>query len=155
MNPPKFTYVTLIHTTVEKLWTALTSPEFTSQYWFGTNIESDWKVGSAVTYRRGDEITDEGVVLACEPPRLLSYSFHHVWTEEWRHERPSRVTFTIESLNAGSKLQGNAVRLTVVHDEFDADSKVFGAISGGWPAILSNLKTLLETGKALELSKVC
>lgn len=154
MNPEnqKFVYVTLIKTTPEKLWQALTSPEFSAQYFLGTRIESDWKIGSKVEYRRGHEITDEGVVLKFEPPRLLSYTFHHVWTEEWRHEAPSRVTFEIGKLDAKLGSQGGVVKLTVTHEDFPSNSKVFPAISNGWPTILSGLKTWLETGRDLGLS---
>lgn len=150
---PKFVYVTLIATTPEKLWVALTDPQFTLQYWFETAVESDWKVGSRVVYRRKGEITDEGTVLQCDPPRVLSYTFHHLRLEEFRGEAPSRVTFEIESLGDGPGPKGEAVRLTVTHDQFAPESKLIGAISKGWPSILSGLKTLLETGKALPIWK--
>jgi len=150
---PKFVYVTLIKTTPEKLWTALTDPEFMRQYWPGVQLESDWKTGSQWKMRRPDgSITDEGTVIKSEPPRLLSYTFHHLH-EASKHEKPSRVTFEIESLGGKSDLQGPAVKLTVVHDEFAQDSTVLPKISGGWPVILSGLKTLLETGHSLELTK--
>jgi uncharacterized protein YndB with AHSA1/START domain len=151
-NPQKFVYVTIIATTPEKLWEALTNPEFTAQYFFGTRVESDWKVGSKFIFRRPNVITDEGTVLRAEPPRLLSYTFQHLWDEEMRKEAPSRVTFEIKSLEEKSgKLSGPAVRLTVTHEDFPPESKVFPAISNGWPSILSGLKTLLETGKPLPL----
>lgn len=151
-EPPKFVYVTLINTTPEKLWAALTEPEFTQQYWIGTRVESDWRVGSRMVYRRNGEVSDEGTVLISEPPRLLSYTFHHVLDEELRSEPPSRVTFEIEPL-ARKKTGpfGDAVRLTVTHEDFPPESKVLSAISGGWPVILSGLKTLLETGHALDI----
>ncbi len=155
MEKPKFVYVTYIKTTPEKLFQALTDPEFTKQYWMGTLVESDWKVGSPMRYRwKGGEISDEGVVLQCEPPRLLSYTFHHILFEELRGEKASRVTFEIEPLGGdGPGLVGDAVRLTVTHDDFDAGSKVFPKISTGWPTILSSLKSLLETGRSLGLDK--
>ena len=98
---PKFVYVTLIKTTPEKLWTALTSPEFTRQYWMGTSIESDWKVGSHMVYRRNGEANVDGTVLKSEPPHLLSYTFRHL-DEASKHEHPSRVTFEIELLPQGT-----------------------------------------------------
>ncbi|EDY16050.1 Activator of Hsp90 ATPase 1 family protein [Chthoniobacter flavus Ellin428] len=150
---PKFVYVTLIATTPEKLWKALTDADFTIQYFFGTRLESDWKVGSPFVFRCADRITDEGTILRSEPPRLLSYTFHHVVDEEMRKESPSRVTFEIESLADGSDLSGPVVRLTVTHEDFPPESKVFPAISKGWPSILSGLKTLLETGKPLDVQK--
>ncbi len=158
MNPEnqKFVYVTLIKTTPKKLWEALIKPDFSMKYFLGTRVESDWKIGSKVVYRRGDDITDEGVVLKFDPPRLLSYTFHHVWKEELRNETPSRVTFEIGKLGdePGLGLQGDAVRLTVTHEDFPSNSKVFLAISKGWPIILSGLKTLLETGRDLGIKKV-
>jgi len=150
---PKFVYVTLIATTPEKLWKALTDADFTSQYFFGTRLESDWGVGSRYVFRTPDCITNEGTILRAEPPRFLSYTFHHISDEEMRKEPPSRVTFEIESLVDGSDLSGPVVRLTVTHEDFPPESKVFPAISKGWPSILSGLKTLLETGKPLDVQK--
>ncbi len=84
---------------------------------------------------------DSGIVLACEPPHRLAYTWHPEY-ESMRHERPSRVVFEIEPLNG-------QVKLTVTHDDFDEDSKVFDSISGGWPLVLSSLKSMLETGQPL------
>jgi uncharacterized protein YndB with AHSA1/START domain len=152
MKTPQFVYVTVIGTTPEKLWAALTTPEFTNQYWFGMRLESDWQVGSSLVIRRNGEVTDEGTVLRSEPSRLLSYSFHPIKDEEVRNEPHSRVTFEIEPFGPEAGLQGDAVRLTVTHGDFPEDSKVYPRIREGWPAILSNLKTLLETGRPLELA---
>jgi uncharacterized protein YndB with AHSA1/START domain len=149
-STPKFVYVTLITTTPEKLWSALTSPEFTRQYWGGTNIESDWKVGSKVVFRWKGKIVHNDTVLKSEPPRLLSYSFHPLQFEELLSEQPSRVTFEIEEFTGKSARQGPVVKLTVTHDDFPAESKIFPMISTGWPDILSSLKTMLETGQAIE-----
>jgi uncharacterized protein YndB with AHSA1/START domain len=154
MENQKFVYVTYINTTPEKLWAALTKSEFTKKYWFGSDIESDWKIGSTVKFRRGQEITDDQILLKFEPPRLLSYTWHNVCHEEFRQEKPSRVTFEIERLGKQPGLQGSAVKLTVTHDDFAADSKVFPSISNGWPAVLSGLKSLLENGEALDMSWV-
>ncbi|WP_254509769.1 SRPBCC family protein [Anatilimnocola floriformis] len=140
MSKPKFVYVTYIATTPEKLWPALTSAEFTEKYWFGSRIQSDWKVGSPLTIFTGVAEKDwQGKVLQFDPPRVLSYDFRvaggaaHV----------SRVTFTLEP-------NGGVVKLTLVHDELDPnDEKFLSGISGGWPAVLSNLKSLLEGGSVL------
>jgi uncharacterized protein YndB with AHSA1/START domain/DNA-binding transcriptional ArsR family regulator len=164
MGSPRFVYTTYINTTPERLWQALTEPSFTRRYWGGAALESDWQVGSPVKWQNapGEEIKDLGqVVLAAEPYRRLSYSWHRFqpehaeyfgWTDEefaeLVKEKRSRVTFEIESYGA-------AVRLTVTHDDFDPDSQMYKAISGqlegsgGWPELLSNLKTLLETGETL------
>src|ERR1700709_1433677 len=124
-DQPKFVYVTLISTTPEKLWAALTDPEFTAQYWGGTHLESDWKVGSSIDFRWRGKVVHHDTILQCEPPRLLSYSFHPLHDEEMRAEAPSRVTFTIEEFTGQANQSQPLVRLTVTHDEFPPDSKVF------------------------------
>ena len=153
MDKPKFVYVTYIATTPEKLWTALTGGEFTRQYWGGRRIESDWKPGSPVKLPREDGTNDwRGEVLQADPPKLLSYTFEPLPNKnrrnlEGRHvdvppERPSRVTFEIVPIMG-------QVKLTLIHDDFEPDSKILPEISQGWPAILSSLKSLLEGDKAL------
>ena len=140
----KFVYTTYIKTTPEKLWRALTLPEFTRQYWFGIDVTSDWKVGSSMKYMKGSEAWVEGKILAANPFTFLSYTFHEVENDESSHEPPTRVTFEIES-EAGTE----TVRLIVTHTDFVENSKHFQNISGGWPAVLSGLKTFLETGETL------
>lgn len=151
-----FVYTTYIHTTPDKLWQALTDPAFTSRYW-GVSFETDWEPGSTMTWKENDQrIADAAqVVLEAEPGRRLSYTWHTP-TPEWAQaagisddvlaklhsERRSKVTFEIEPL-------GEMVKLTVVHDDFDPDSTMREMVSQGWPALLSSLKTLLETGQTL------
>ena len=146
-----FVYTTFIHSTPEQVFKALTEPAFTEQYW-GTTFDTDWQVGSAITWRhRGVAVNDpEQVVLECDPPRRLSYTWH-TFTPEWAAvydidedvraaiaaERRSRVTFDVEP-------DGDLVKLTVVHDDFEPGSKVLEMVSGGWPRVLSEIKTLLE-----------
>jgi uncharacterized protein YndB with AHSA1/START domain len=142
MSEPKFVYVTCIATTPQRLWQALTDGAFTRRYWFGTTVESDWAVGSQVTFRGNGELHDSGEVLEYEPYRRLSYTWRVEFHEAFRRERPSRVTFELEPV-------GGEVKLTVTHDEFEPGSKVLGAVSNGWPLVLSSLKSLLETGHAL------
>jgi uncharacterized protein YndB with AHSA1/START domain len=154
MTEPKFVYVTYIATTPEKLWQALTDGAFTEQYWFGTRIESDWTLGARVSFSRNDEVSDYGVVLEYDPPRRLSYSWRVEFHEEFRAERPSRVTFEIEPMTASTGGKRSEVKLTVTHDDFDAGSKGFRAISGGWPLVLASLKSLLETGGGLTSASV-
>jgi uncharacterized protein YndB with AHSA1/START domain/DNA-binding transcriptional ArsR family regulator len=159
VSTPAFTYATFIRTTPERLWQALTEPDFTRRYWQGTEFATDWKAGSTMTLRNQDrevEVADpEQVVLESDPYRRLSYTWH-TFTEEWARaynlsddfrarvaaERRSKVTFDIEDL-------GPTVKLTVVHDDFDPGSTVLESVSQGWPAVISNLKTLLETGDVL------
>jgi uncharacterized protein YndB with AHSA1/START domain len=143
MTKPSFVYVTYIRTSPEKLWQALTDGSLTQQYWSGRRVESAWTVGAPVTFWFEGKVSDSGKVLESDPPRRLSYSFHVEFVEALRSEPPSRVTIDIEKLDA-------QVKLTVTHDEFEPGSKVLEAVSGGWPVILSSLKSLLETGRAIE-----
>jgi uncharacterized protein YndB with AHSA1/START domain len=139
---PEFIYVTYIETTPEKLWEALTSSDFTKRYWWDTRVVSDWKVGSPFSLVLNGRTTDVGEVLEAERPRRLSYTFRHILNEAARNERPSRVTFVLEP-------HGKLVKLTLTHEDFAEDSVVIDGISKGWPAIMSSLKSLLESGEAL------
>jgi uncharacterized protein YndB with AHSA1/START domain len=139
---PEFVYVTYIETTPEKLWDALTNSEFTRQYWFDTEVRSDWKVGSPFALVMSGKITDSGEILEADRPRRLAYTFKHELDEDMRKEGATRVAFTIEP-------HGKLVKLTVTHEGFGTPSKLLDGISKGWPAILSSLKSLLETGKPL------
>ena len=153
---PSFAYSTYIKTTPERLWQALTEPAFTERYW-RTTFETDWQVGSAITWHHhGITIADPGqVVLESEPYRRLSYTWHsftpelakvHDFSDELlakaAAEGRSKVTFEIEPLD-------ELCKLTVVHDGFEPGSTVVELVSGGWPLVLSELKTLLETGDTL------
>jgi uncharacterized protein YndB with AHSA1/START domain len=146
MSKPEFVYTTYIETTPEKLWEALTSSEFSKRYWFGTEVRSDWKVGSPFALVTDGKTSDTGEILEADRPRRLSYTFKHQLFEEMRDEPATRVVFIIEPL-------GNIVKLTVTHDGFVEGSKLLGAVSNGWPAILSGLKSLLETGKAFDIPR--
>jgi DNA-binding transcriptional ArsR family regulator/uncharacterized protein YndB with AHSA1/START domain len=161
MQKPSFVYTTYINTAPDQLWQALTEPAFTERYW-GTTLESDWQVGSTITWHdSGVTMVDpEQVVLAADPPRRLAYTWH-TFTPEWAEahgfdeelraklaaERRSKVTFEIEPAGAASKL-------TVVHDDFEPGSTVAEMISEGWPALLSDLKSLLETGATVPTEAV-
>jgi uncharacterized protein YndB with AHSA1/START domain len=142
MSKPEFVYVTYIETTPEKLFQALTDSEFSRRYWFGAEIRSDWKVGSPFALVMGGQVTDTGTVLEFDPPKRLSYTFHHETSESARKEKPSRVTFVL-------KPYGKLVKLTLTHDDFAPGSVIIDGISKGWPAILGSLKSLLEMGEPL------
>ena len=146
MSKPEFVYVTYIETTPEKLWDALTNSEFTERYWWDTRVVSDWKIGSPVALESRGKVTDTGVIVVADPPRRLSYTWANT-SEEFRNERPSRVTFAIEPY-------GKLVKLTLTHEDFDQESKMLQGISKGWPAIMSSLKTMLESGQALDVPLV-
>jgi uncharacterized protein YndB with AHSA1/START domain len=156
MEKPSFVYTTYIRTTPERLWQALTDPAFTKRYW-GATFQSEWSEGSRMTWDLfGISISDpDQVVLESDPYRRLSYSWHTFSpelaaaldvTDEARDriaaEPRSKVTFDIEAL-------GDLVKLTVVHDGFEPGSLMVAMVSQGWPPILANLKTLLETGETL------
>jgi uncharacterized protein YndB with AHSA1/START domain/DNA-binding transcriptional ArsR family regulator len=167
MTETEFVYSTYIKTTPERLWAALTEPAFTRQYW-GAAVHSDWNVGSPVLWETDadDEPRDlDQVVLEAEPYRRLSYTWHNYqpahaelfgWSDEHFaelvKEKRSKVTFEIEPV-------GSAVKLTVTHDGFEPGSEMLEACSGrkpqsgGWPELLSSLKTLLETGDVLSASR--
>ena len=144
MSKPEFVYVTYIETTPEKLWQALTSSEFSRRYWFNTELQSDFKVGSPFALVMNGTTTDVGEILEADPPRRLSYTFHHVLDDEMRKEPPTKVVFTLEPY-------GPVVKLTLTHENFAAGGKLLDGISRGWPAILASLKSLLEKGTALAI----
>jgi DNA-binding transcriptional ArsR family regulator/uncharacterized protein YndB with AHSA1/START domain len=156
VEKPSFVYTTYIQTSPERLWQALTEPAFTERYWSIT-FDSDWKPGSPMTWhQRGVTIAGpEQLVVESEPYRRLSYTWH-TFSSEWADalgltedardrlavEPRSKVTFEIEPL-------GDQVKLTVIHDDLQPGGLTGSLISQGWPRVLANLKTLLETGGTL------
>jgi uncharacterized protein YndB with AHSA1/START domain len=146
MNKSRFVYVTYIAAAPEKVWHALLEGEATKQYWGHLNV-SDWKVGSAWKHQRTDgtnKVDLVGKVLESSAPRRLVISWA-LPSEAENPEKVSRVTFDIESYKA------KHAKLTVTHDELEPGSGMERDISGGWPLVLSNLKSFLETGKAMPL----
>jgi uncharacterized protein YndB with AHSA1/START domain len=149
-------FETYIKTTPERLWEAITDPEMRAKYSFGVRTESKWTPGSdytssvpgpmpssaepATTWATGGQIV-EGENLEVDPPRRLVQSFRALWSDEVKSAGTSRVTWEIEPV-------GSSCRLRVTHDQLadDANSELYG----GWPMILSGLKTLLETGELLD-----
>jgi uncharacterized protein YndB with AHSA1/START domain/predicted transcriptional regulator len=131
-----------IKTTPERLWEAITSPELRQKYTFGVGVESDWTAGSSYkAVHPGAGVTiSEGENLEVDPPRRLVQSFNATWSEDVKAAGTSRVTWDIEQIE-------DSCRLTVTHDQLPED--VNSQIYGGWPMILSGLKTLLETGETL------
>jgi uncharacterized protein YndB with AHSA1/START domain len=143
MTKSEFVYITYIKTTPEKLWNALTNREFMKQYWFGTRCESDWKAGSPwkLVYPDG-KIADAGEIIESTPPKRLVIKWRNEWKPELKAEGYSRCIFEIEPVE-------NVVKLTVLHSIDQERSKFVEAVSGGWPKVLSNLKSLLETGQVV------
>ncbi len=144
MSKPEFVYVSYIETTPEKLWEALTDGDFTQRYWFGIRLKSDWKVGSIFEMVRGDgTVSDAGRIVECDPPRRLAYTFVNL-SDNYKNEVPALATLMLEPY-------GKLVKLTLTHEGFQEGSLMLPAISKGWPAILSGLKSILETGHPLEI----
>jgi uncharacterized protein YndB with AHSA1/START domain len=142
MDRPKYVYVTYIRSTREKVFQALTDGAITREYWFGHRIESDWKVGGPLRFYNGaDALVHDDTVLAYDPPSTLSYGWKPLM-KGFEEETESRVTFTLEQV-------GEHVKLTMVHDEMS--DKMRNAVSAGWPGVIASLKSLLETGQALDL----
>ena len=147
MTGSKFVYVTFIRTAPEKLWSALTTPEFIRQYWFDMTHETDWKVGSPWKMLFPDgRIADMGEIAEFEPPRRLAIRWRNEFRPELKAEGWSRCVMELEPADG-------AVKLTVTHTIELENSKLIVAVSGGWPKILSNLKSLLETGEVAIESK--
>jgi uncharacterized protein YndB with AHSA1/START domain len=135
-----FVYVTYIRTTPEELWSALTDAEFMKRYWFGNHCESAWTPGSSWknVYPDG-RVTDSGEIVEAEPPRRLVIRWRHVDRPELKAEGDSLCTMELEP-------SGTAVKLCITHTVERDPSQFIAALSGGWPKVISNLKSLLETG---------
>jgi uncharacterized protein YndB with AHSA1/START domain len=145
MAKSTFVYVTYIRTTPEKLWSALTDAEFTKQYWFGMRCESQWTAGSPWKLVSGDgQIYDAGEIVEADPPRRLVIRWQNQFKPELKAEGASLCTMELEPEPSGS-----AVKLTITHTIETEPSKFIAAVSGGWPKVISNLKSLLETGSAV------
>ena len=136
-----FVYVTFIRTTPDRLWSALSDPEFMKKYWFGMHQEAEWKAGAPWKLVFSDgRVADAGEVVEVDPPKRLVLKWRNEWKPEMKAEGDSRCVFEIEPVET-------AVKLTVTHS-IDREPSIFiEAVSGGWPKILSNLKSLLETGE--------
>ena len=136
-----FVYVTYIRTTPQKLWAALTTDtEAMKLYWFGNHCESQWKAGSAWKMVSGEgKLLDAGEIVEADPPRRLVIRWRNQFRPELKEEGDSLCTMELEP-------SGSAVKLSITHSIEREGSKFIEAVSGGWPKILSNLKSLVETG---------
>jgi len=135
-----FVDVTYICTTPEKLWSALTDAEFIRQYWFGVHGESQWTAGSSwQSVSPKGEILDAGAIVEAVPPRRLVIRWQNQFKPELKAEGESLCTMELQP-------SGTAVKLSITHSIERDPSKFIEAVSGGWPKVISNLKSLLETG---------
>jgi len=139
-NPMEKVFEIYIRTTPERLWEAITDTEIRSKYTFGARVTSDWTPGSRVEMSHPGGLLGDGEVLVVDPPRRLVHTMLALWSEEVKSEGTSRVTWEIEQVE-------DSCRLTVTHDQMreGANEQIYG----GWPMILSGLKTWLETGELL------
>lgn len=143
--PPDVVYNIFIRTTAQKVWDALTTSEFTTQFFFGRTVESDWKQGSPWKLLFPDGRLDvEGEVLESAPPNLLKVTWNVRWLEEPK-PGPAIITYEIQQ-------HGDIVQLTMTqHTDSTIPRKYIKAGQMGWGAILSSLKSMLETGQALDI----
>jgi uncharacterized protein YndB with AHSA1/START domain/DNA-binding transcriptional ArsR family regulator len=145
---PAQVYTVFIRAPREKVWDAITKPEFTHRYFFGSEPSSTWKPGARLLWTEhgtGNELVD-GEVIEYDKPRRLVHSWIVKYDEALTAEGPSRVTYELEEKDGVTKL-------TAIHDDFPSGSKVYDNVAGGWPLVLSGLKTLVETGAPLYAEK--
>jgi uncharacterized protein YndB with AHSA1/START domain len=143
---PATVYTIYIASTPDKVWKALTSAEFSRQYFFGNAVEIEQNVGGSYIMRQPDgALHISGEVVECEPPRKLTFTFNVNWPALIEKLGPTLVSYEIEPA-------GDAVRLTMTesHEKPLSDDILSGGRQG-WPAILSSLKSVLETGKPLQV----
>jgi len=147
MAESQFVYVIYIRTTPEKLWQTLLGPEFQRQFWAETWQESEWKVGASWKIMLPDgRVADTGEILEFEPYKRIVLTWRNEFKPELKSEGFSRMTYELDQ-------QSDSVKLTVRHEMDKPGTKFIHAVSQGWPPILSSLKSLLETGEALEITR--
>jgi uncharacterized protein YndB with AHSA1/START domain/DNA-binding transcriptional ArsR family regulator len=141
--PPKHVYEIYIQAPPERVWQAITDPELTRQYYYATGVYSDWQPGSPYRHSgaEGEEDSIVGEIVEIDPPRRLVQTFSFPSAPD---DAPSRVTWSLEP-------RGGATLLTLVHDEFESETSTYRSVQHGWVPILSGLKTLLETGRPLDI----
>jgi uncharacterized protein YndB with AHSA1/START domain/DNA-binding transcriptional ArsR family regulator len=146
MERPRHVFQVYIRTTPEQLWQAITDPEFTARYFHRSRVESIWHAGGPVRYWIGADLAVDGEVLDSDPPRRLVTTWAFRRSPQLRDDPPSRVTWEIEP-------RGEMCKLTLVHDGFTGETPTFKSVGSGWPLVLSSLKSLLETGQALQIDE--
>ena len=146
MSNTEFVYMAVIAAPREKVWEALTTPEFTQQYWHGTRVNSDYQEGSAIEFVKPDnQVGVRGEIIRSDYPAELCYSWSFLGSDDTAGDAPSRVTFRLEALDVGT-------RLVVIHDGLEDAPKTAEMVTFGWPHVICGLKTLLETQRAIDFS---
>ena len=138
--------MTVIAAPPERVWQGLTTAEFTQQYWHATRIQSEFTPGATIQFLNADDsVGVTGEILTADRPNELSYSWRFLRNPDAAGDPSSRVTFRLEPIRAGT-------RLTVIHDQLVEDSATATMVAFGWPHVIAGLKTLLETGKAVDFT---
>jgi uncharacterized protein YndB with AHSA1/START domain len=145
MSEPKHVYEVFIQASPDRVWKALTDGALTERYFHRTRVESTWLPGAPLTYlNRDGSVGLEGEIVEADPPRRIVHTFHFPEDPDEPIERRSRVTWELEP-------RGPATLLRLTHDDFDGETKTYRGVEDGWVSVLSGLKTLLETGKAIDM----
>ena len=143
-SKPRLVYQIIIQAPQQRVWEAITKPEFTSRYYYENTLKTDLTVGSPFTYymANGSPIV-EGEVVSSDPPNRLVHTYHSLWPP-MNEDAPTKVTWELESMS------GTVTKVTVVHEDFQGETATYNGLQGGgWTWILSNMKTLLETGEPM------
>jgi uncharacterized protein YndB with AHSA1/START domain/DNA-binding transcriptional ArsR family regulator len=147
LDRPRHVFQVYIRTSPAQLWQAISDPEVTQRYFHSSRVASDWLPGQRIAYWIDDELVVDGQVLEADPPGKLVTTWSFRRSLELRNDPPSRVTWEIEPIDS------DTCRLTLVHDDFPSETPTFRSVGSGWPMVLSSLKSLLETGAALTVSR--
>ena len=141
MDKPVHIYKSYIRATLEEVWDAIINPEQTVQYFYGTAVDSDWKVGSSMTYAYPDgTLASEGHIISIDPPKRLEFTFHALWDEELKAEGPVREVWALAEVSG-------VIELSIEMYDIAEDSKTVAEFTQGFPYIVAGLKSLLETGE--------
>jgi uncharacterized protein YndB with AHSA1/START domain/DNA-binding transcriptional ArsR family regulator len=142
MSTLQHIYQVYIRATPEQIWQAITDPATTRRYYHGTSVRSDWQAGSPIDYLLNGESALSGEILECDPPRRLVHSF----TFPGNDDPPSRAAWEITPI-------GDVCLVRLTHDGFASETETYRSVAGGWPLVLSGMKTLLETGEELRVGE--
>jgi len=159
MEKIEFVYATFIRTTPEKLWEALTNGDFSEKYWMGFRIEVESKAGGSVRIlppKGMEQLGDHaGKVLVCEPGRKLVYTWNPKDKPELAKKRDSLSRVTYELTPMGKQVKFRLIHENLLPEDIEKDPTTFRGINNGWPAVISSLKSLLETGEPIAFSSDC